>query len=196
MELHSGEIVVFEGHPSWRAILSFYLKGLVALLVVAAVAAAATAIGGSLDVPIVVLAALVTLVVVLVAGFVLRRSTTFTITNQRLHIRRGILARREQQTRLERVQNVNTSQSPIERLLRVGRVEFDTAGSDDFEFAFGGVDDPSGVVEAVNRAQREFEASAHTDVAGAADAAAAAPAPPAPAADDRPPVAPPRDGEL
>ena len=28
MDLHPGEQVVFEGHPSWRGVLSFYVKGL------------------------------------------------------------------------------------------------------------------------------------------------------------------------
>ena len=28
MELRQGEHIVFHGHPSWRAILSFYIKGL------------------------------------------------------------------------------------------------------------------------------------------------------------------------
>jgi uncharacterized membrane protein YdbT with pleckstrin-like domain len=59
-----------------------------------------------------------------------------------------------QQTRLERVQNVNTSQSLIERVLRVGTVDFDTAGTDDSDFVFDGVANPSQVVDAVEKAQR------------------------------------------
>ena len=27
MDLQSGERVIYQGHPSWRAILGFYLKG-------------------------------------------------------------------------------------------------------------------------------------------------------------------------
>jgi hypothetical protein len=30
MDLHAGEQVVFKGHPSWRASLSFYLGGVAA----------------------------------------------------------------------------------------------------------------------------------------------------------------------
>ncbi len=165
--------------------MAFYLKGLVALVAVAAVAALVTAIGGGVNVPVVVLAALVAFGVVVLAGFVIRVTTTYTITDQRLHIRRGILAKREQQTRLERVQNVNTAQSAVDRLLRVGRVEFDTAGSDDFEFAFVGVNDPSAVVAAVERAQRAQEATAHGAAPGAPGAAAAPTGVP-PAAPPRP----------
>jgi uncharacterized membrane protein YdbT with pleckstrin-like domain len=99
--------------------------------------------------------------VVLVAGFALlvlggflkRMATVYTITNQRLRIKRGILAKRVQQTRIDRVQNVNTQQGVLDRMLRVGKVDFDTAGTDDSDFTFDGVSSPSRVVEAVDRAQ-------------------------------------------
>jgi uncharacterized membrane protein YdbT with pleckstrin-like domain len=90
---------------------------------------------------------------VVLVGFIKRIATVYTITNQRLRIKRGILAKRVQQTRIDRVQNVNTDQSVLERVLRVGTVDFDTAGTDDSEFTFAGVSSPSRVVEAVDRAQ-------------------------------------------
>lgn len=181
MELHPGERVVFEGHPSWRALMSFYLRGLLVAVAVGALAALVTAIGGEVDVAIVVLAVVVAFAGVLVAGLLVRMATTYTITNQRLQIRRGVLSRREQQARLERVQNVNTFQTPVDRLLRVGKVEFDTAGSDEFEFAFVGVDNPSAVVTAVDRAQREHRAElAASELAGAGAPAPRVPSPPPP----------------
>jgi uncharacterized membrane protein YdbT with pleckstrin-like domain len=90
---------------------------------------------------------------IVLGGFLFRMATVYTITNQRLRIKRGLLAKRVQQTRIDRVQNVNTDQSVLERLLRVGTVDFDTAGTDDSEFAFRGVSAPARVVEAVDRAQ-------------------------------------------
>ena len=60
-----------------------------------------------------------------------------------------------QQTRIDRVQNVNTDESVLGRLLRVGSVDFDTAGTDDSEFRFAGVNRPGDVVAAVERAQAE-----------------------------------------
>jgi uncharacterized membrane protein YdbT with pleckstrin-like domain len=88
-----------------------------------------------------------------VGGLLKRLATVYTITNQRLRIKRGIFSKRVQQTRIDRVQNVNTDQGVLERLLRVGTVDFDTAGTDDSEFAFQGVSSPGRVVEAVDRAQ-------------------------------------------
>ena len=35
MDLKSGESVIYQGHPSWRAIVGFYLKGILAAVVVA-----------------------------------------------------------------------------------------------------------------------------------------------------------------
>ena len=35
MELHPDEQVVFEGHPSWRGVLSFYIGGVAGAFVIA-----------------------------------------------------------------------------------------------------------------------------------------------------------------
>ena len=85
-------------------------------------------------------------------------ATTYTITNQRLQIRRGIIARKVQQARLERVQNVNTNQSVLDRILQVGTVDFDTAGTTDSDFSFRGVAQPEKVMAEVDAAQREHAA--------------------------------------
>jgi uncharacterized membrane protein YdbT with pleckstrin-like domain len=154
MDLETGEHVIFQGHPSWRSILGFYFKG----LVVVAVAAAIAYVAGSTGTAVVV--ALVLIAVVLVGGWLKRLFTTYTITNHRLHIRRGIVARAEQQTQINRVQNVNTRQSVLQRMLVVGTVDFDTAAGDDYDFTFAGVASPHEVVEAVHRAQRDADTDA------------------------------------
>ena len=153
MELHPGEEVVFEGRPVWRSTLAFYVVGILGAAIVGAlVALIATVLAG-------VLVWLGLLAIVLLVGFLKRISTRYAITTQRLRIQRGILSRHVQQTRIERVQNVNTRQSVFERLLRVGTVDFDTAGTDDSDFTFVGVGSPASVVEAVDRAQREAAAA-------------------------------------
>ncbi len=81
-----------------------------------------------------------------------RITVHYTITTRRLHIKRGIVSREIQETRLERVQNVNYDQSVLQRLLQVGDVDFDTAAGDDFNFVFAGVANPDEVVERVDRA--------------------------------------------
>lgn len=152
MDLEPGEQIIFEGHPSWRSILGFYIKGLLVVAVVVAVVLLAT------DVEPAAGAGAAALVIVLGVGYVKRLFTTYAISNQRLYIRRGIVAREEQQTQISRVQNVNTDQSVLERLLQIGTVDFDTAAGGDYDFKFAGVADPREVVEAVHRAQRESDA--------------------------------------
>ena len=152
--------MVFEGHPSWRALLAFYLGGALGIAVIAVLVALVASVGLGVLVGVVLLAALV------VVGYVRRMATRYIVTSQRLYIRRGLLAKREQQTRIERVQNVNTSQSFLERVLGVGVVDFDTAGTDDSEFRFVGIADPGSVVVAVDRAQREAGAADGLGTAG------------------------------
>ena len=149
MDLHPGEQVVFEGHPSWRGLLSFYIGGVAGAVVIAVVIGLLTSFFVGLVAGVVLLAA------VLGIGLFKRMSTTYLVSSQRLYIRRGMLSKREQQTRIDRVQNVNTEQSLRERMLRVGTVDFDTAGTDDSEFKFVGIASPREVVNAVDRAQRD-----------------------------------------
>jgi uncharacterized membrane protein YdbT with pleckstrin-like domain len=149
MDLHPGEDVVFEGHPSWRAVLAFYISGIIGSLLIAVIVALVASVGLGVVVGVVLIA------LVILVGFIRRMATTYMVSNQRLYIRRGILSKRIQQTRIDRVQNVNTDQSLIERILRVGKVDFDTAGTDDSDFTFIGLSNPSRVVAAVDRAQRE-----------------------------------------
>jgi uncharacterized membrane protein YdbT with pleckstrin-like domain len=132
----------------WRSILGFYVAGILGALVIAVVVGLFAGSGTAVAVWV------AGIVVVVLAGLLKRVGTRYVITSQRLHIKRGILARRVQQTRIERVQNVNTSQSLLDRLLRVGSVDFDPAGTDDSDFVFSGVSRPDEVVAAVDRAQR------------------------------------------
>jgi uncharacterized membrane protein YdbT with pleckstrin-like domain len=148
VDLHEGEEIVFDGHPSWRSVLQFYIVGVILVGVAAAIGALAGGTGIS------IIAGVVVLAIVLLVGFLKRAATRYVITTERLHIRRGILSKATQETRIQRVQNVNTRQTLLGRILRVGTVDFDTAGTDDSEFRFVGVSNPRAVVRAVDRAQR------------------------------------------
>ena len=147
LNLSPGENVLFEGHPSWRAILGFYLKG----IVVAAIIGAIAKIAGTSDATV-FLIVLVVIGLTILIGFIKRVATTYTITNRRLNIKRGIISREIQETRLERVQNVNFRQSVYQRIMQIGDVDFDTAATDDYNFVFAGVADPADVVHSVDQA--------------------------------------------
>lgn len=144
MELMNDEQLVWRGRPTWRSVITWYLKWLP--LVVAPVVVI-WLLGKVWDGAPMGKAWLVTIILALgFAGYdaIRRWATTYTVTTERLHIRRGIISRHEQSTRTERVQNLNTHQDPLERLLRVGDLDFDTAGAEaqEADFRFDGVSDP------------------------------------------------------
>ena len=146
MDLQSGEKVIYQGHPSWRAIIGFYLKG-------ALVGAAAGVIAALIkSVSLGVVTFLLVLAVTIVVGFIKRVATVYTITDRRLNIKLGIISRKVQETRLQRVQNVNFGQGVYERIMQIGDVEFTTAGTDESNFVFAGVAQPEQVVKNVERA--------------------------------------------
>ena len=161
LNLAAGERVIFEGHPSWRAILAFYAKGLLISIAVGIVVALATQVFGDGNNGLVFVVVLVALALTVLIGFLKRVATVYTITDRRLHIKRGIISREVQETRLERVQNVNYNQSLFQRAVQVGDVDFDTAGSGDYSFSFDGVADPEQVVQKVDEAWRLHGAGAH-----------------------------------
>jgi len=156
LNLSAGEQVIFEGHPSWRAILGFYLKGIAIAAIVGVIAKLVGASSATVFLIVLVIVALTVLV-----GFVKRVATTYTITDRRLNIKRGIVSREIQETRLERVQNVNYRQSVYQRMMQIGDVDFDTAATDDYNFVFAGVADPGEVVHSVDQATGDSAAGGH-----------------------------------
>jgi uncharacterized membrane protein YdbT with pleckstrin-like domain len=155
MDATSQEKVLWCGHPSWRSILDLYVKGWLATVAAAILVAAITDISaGHVELGWVVLAVAFSLAAVAGAGLVKRKRTLYTITSQRLTIRTGLVARAVQETRLERIQNVNSRQSMLERMLGVGTVDFDTAGGAEYNFAFQGLAKPDEVVRTVDGALR------------------------------------------
>jgi uncharacterized membrane protein YdbT with pleckstrin-like domain len=163
MEMRAGERELYEGRPSWRALMSFYLLGIgVAVLVLVGLGLLADSWGTA-----VVIAAVIA-GLTLVIGYLRRVSTKYLITTQRLRISRGIVSKKVQETRLERVQNVNYQQGVLDRLLGVGTVDFDTAGTDDSEFRFEWVNEPEQVVRAVDRASENARGAASEPGSGPA----------------------------
>jgi membrane protein YdbS with pleckstrin-like domain len=155
INLGEDETIIFQGHPSWRAILGFYLKGVgiaIVLWIIAKLVSSTTSV---------FIVVLVVLALTLLVGFLKRWATTYTITTRRLNIKRGIVSREIQETRLERVQNVNYSQSVYQRLMQIGDVDFDTAASGDYDFIFYGVADPGDVVHRVDQATGAGAAGSH-----------------------------------
>jgi uncharacterized membrane protein YdbT with pleckstrin-like domain len=152
MDTEQNEQVIYEGRPSWRSILGFYIMGLVVAAVAAAIAGFAS--GGGLAVAV----GVGVFVLLLIVGWVKRISTRYSITDRRLRIQRGIVARNVEEARLERVQNVNIKQGVLERILQVGTVDFDTASNRaDDTFQFRGIAQPEKIIRLVDQAHAASE---------------------------------------
>jgi uncharacterized membrane protein YdbT with pleckstrin-like domain len=136
--------------------LGFYLKGLLTAVVAGTIAGlVSAAVENGVQALWVIAIVLIVFAVGLIRGTLRRARITYTITDRRLTIQRGLLAREVHETTLDRVQNVAARQSMLERLLGVGTVDFDTAGSAEFDFTFIGVEHPHRIVRTVDRALHE-----------------------------------------
>ncbi|MFN8111047.1 MAG: PH domain-containing protein [Thermoleophilia bacterium] len=161
MDLVQGERVLYAGRPSPRGSVGFYLRwGLLALIpgVLASVVSGAGG-GTGLSVGQWWLVTIVLLALVVAWDALRRMSVRYTVTSERIHIRRGLLSRAEQSTDIDRVQNVNTDQSMLQRALGVGSVDFDTAGTEAQEasFRFAGIAHPHALVSTVQEYKIERE---------------------------------------
>ena len=156
MDFAENEQVIYEGRPSWRSILGFYIAGLVLVAIVAAIGFLIADASGA------AIAGVAAFVILLLVGWLKRISTKYAITDRRLRIQRGIISRNVEEARLERVQNVNVRQSVIERMLQVGTVDFDTASNRaDDTFQFRGIADPNEITRLVDQAHEADRTRQH-----------------------------------
>jgi uncharacterized membrane protein YdbT with pleckstrin-like domain len=155
MDVMQGESILWKGNPSWKGLLLYYIKWTVISLLPAALW---VLLNQTMDSPpsATIFIALTVLGVVLTyaIGSIKRTTTRYTISDQRIHIRTGIVSRQEHSTQLARVQNVNGSQSIFQRMLGIGDVDWDTAGTETSgaDFRLRSVDDPSSIVRVVDQA--------------------------------------------
>lgn len=141
--LTEGEELVWSGHPSLVVETGSILLG--AVLVVLG-AGAGSAPGPMAEVParvslvgagVAVLGALVVL-----GAYVRTRARAYVLTTEEAYVKRGLVSRTVRNVRLDRVQNTGFSQSFLQRLVGVGSVRLDTAGTGGTEFVLSGVPDP------------------------------------------------------
>jgi uncharacterized membrane protein YdbT with pleckstrin-like domain len=99
-------------------------------------------------------AGLLVLAWMVVASAVLtRRSTSWSITSERLIERRGLLARTRREIELADIRSVEVDRRLIQRMLGLGSVVVSSAASADFSIRMQGVADPEAIAETVRRAR-------------------------------------------
>jgi uncharacterized membrane protein YdbT with pleckstrin-like domain len=149
------ETVIWRGSPSWKSLLLFHVKWTVISLLPAALWVILNSTMSSPPSAAIFFGiSAVALVLTYVVGWIKRATTRYLVTDRRIHIRTGLLSRNDSSTHLDRVQNVNVTQSVFQRLLGIGNVDWDTAGTDatDADFTFYGIDDPGGLRHRVDQA--------------------------------------------
>jgi uncharacterized membrane protein YdbT with pleckstrin-like domain len=152
MKILEGETIVWEGHPSWKAMIVFYIKWILISLIPIAIWVGIHAGGAHTGAWWFSVVSVIGIVVTLVGGWIRRQTIQYVVSDRRIGIRTGIVSRNERTTHLDRVQNVAMRQGVIQRLMGIGDVDWDTAGTteNDADFTFYGIDDPSHLVHLVD----------------------------------------------
>jgi uncharacterized membrane protein YdbT with pleckstrin-like domain len=144
--------VFFLGHPSRLAHPFLYVRALVLALIGGIVAGLASAIvDRRVQSGWVVVGVLAVFGLYALRGELRRIRVRYAITDRRLRIETGLLARRKRQAQLEWVENVTMHQSMTDRFLGIGTVVFITGEEADHEFRFRGVVDPRRLLSAIDR---------------------------------------------
>lgn len=82
-----------------------------------------------------------------------RAGALYTVTDQRVSARLGVVARRVDEVEARDIRNITLTQSFFERLVGTGTVGVSTAAGDGVEVVLYGVPDAEAVKEAVRRAR-------------------------------------------
>jgi len=80
----------------------------------------------------------------------------YTVDEQKIESRRGIIARHLEMIRIEDLRNVSADQTIWQRLFMLGDAGFSSAGSGGIEVIFRGISRPVGLKNRVEQAQREL----------------------------------------
>jgi uncharacterized membrane protein YdbT with pleckstrin-like domain len=168
VDLLPGEQLIWKGKPTWRATMSFYLLwGLLALVPLAVILVVRATTDATWPIWLAVVITLVLLALVLLVGWFRRYFTQYTVTTKRLTIREGILSKREHTAHVDRIQNITITQSPFDRIFKVGLVAFDTAGEEgSAQLSFWGVDHPQDLRDRIAHANESVVAPAQGGIAG------------------------------
>ena len=154
MEMMGNETVIWEGHPTWRATLSFHVRGILITLVLFLLIVLVKWLGVDVSAAIPAAVLVIGVGLTILAGWIHRFFTQYTITTKRLNIRSGILSKTESSTNVDRIQNIRVQQSPVDRIMKVGSIGFDTAGDESSDkFSFIGVNRPQDLREQIMHAR-------------------------------------------
>ena len=83
-----------------------------------------------------------------------RASKRYTVTNKRVIVRKGIIAKHVDEVEIEHIRSINTRQNIWQRLLGYGNVLIGTAGTAGIEIVIKNISNPEGIKDLI-RSQRK-----------------------------------------
>ncbi len=159
MELVVGEQIVYQGRPSARVSIGYFIRWGILAIIPAVVATYLWAHGDPTLVSVVDwwCVSLVWIGLVIVGNAMRRRTMRYTVTTHRVMVRQGIARRTEHSTAIARIQNITVRQSLWQRMLGIGDIQFDTSGVDltDANFAFTGIAHPRQIADRLRYAPHD-----------------------------------------
>lgn len=135
----NGETIIYQGRPSW---LNYYILYIIGVALFVILSDAGYTQGGVL-----------TLLFVVGLAAIFRLRYLFTITDDRVMQKVGLIARNTNEIKLRHIRGINVRQGIIERLLGIGTIEMSSAAGGGVEVIFKGIRDPHGVKERIRGLQ-------------------------------------------
>jgi len=120
-EMREGEKILKQIKPSHWAFIIWYILGIVFLL--------AFGLG----------------IIIIIIAFCLRRGTTFYITDERVIYEVTFLSRQISSTTYDKIQDLHLSQGIFERIVGMGTIHINTAGTHFVEIKFFGIENPMSI---------------------------------------------------
>lgn len=121
------EELVMTFHPSWKGMFGWYAKWMT-LAVAVAVGTLFLCTNNVISVWMLLLIWFIAFGAILGTGRLIREATTYRITTRRVSQTSGILNKKTESAFFDEITNTTVEQSLWERMLGIGRVDFDTAG--------------------------------------------------------------------
>lgn len=138
----STETIIYQGRPSWLNYLWLYGLGLIILVFLIAISKQ-----GQKE-SFLILGFLCLLITIILSA-IFRWRYLFTITDNWVVMREGLIARNTNEMRLNHIRAINVRQGVIERILGIGTVIFLSAAEGEAAVIFKGIRDPHGVKERI-----------------------------------------------
>ena len=131
----SDEELIWSGKISWKSIIVPLLAALVGTIFFSIIVAVESPVAGFFIFIIFTIG-------IVIAAVLHKIRSEYAVTTQRVYSRSGIISRKATDARFERITDVTLVQGVLGRLMKYGKIKFNTAGSAFHEVVMSGVNRP------------------------------------------------------